>query len=512
MLSFATLLRFVLFRGGEMRSAKLCAALACAATLVSVTACSKGGSSSGGTGAIPVVPQSVAVASNGVHVQPVKSGYLRGDETGLRLWGAQPQDIQVSTGQPDTQQTIVVTSSDPAVLKVIPSERPGTFALQALTRPDPASKCGTCRVVTPGTVALSIVVTPPDGRVVKFSVPVRIDHKIIYISANPNPNPSIGGIDALLQYYDDNAAPSVIWDDFNLRNINSIYNVEGLAVGGDGTLYVANTGDLGSHGSVTEYPSGTANSVPAQTLNAPLLLAPQAVAVDASGNVFVADSSWHETLTRFPVGGDPVTLLNNWPAGSLLSGVAVDANGHLTVSMTDSGQYQSPGHTNVGALAVESSTFDTNASPILQINSTGSNGVNEPYGAAIDADGNLYVVNDYVSIVNGPPGPGPTHSTLTRYSHGLTNASQLPDATVSAGLAWPLSVAVDAAGTVYVANNTIPNGHTPGSMLVQTYAAGFASDAQPLSTINLSKSLSAPYTNALLNIQGIAVYPGPLQK
>jgi hypothetical protein len=307
-------------------------------------------------------------------------------------------------------------------------------------------------------------------------------------------------------------APSVIWDDFNLRNTNSIQNVEGLAVGSDGTLYVANTGDFGSAGAVTEYPSGTTNPVPVQRLTAPLLLAPQAVAVDASGNVYVADASAHETITRFPVGASPVTLLNNWPTGTGLTGIAADAKGNLTVTMSDTGFYHNPGHTNVGALAVESSTFDAHASPIVQINSTGSNGVNEPYGAAVDADGNLYVVNDYESIINGPPGPGPIYSTLTRYSHGLTNASQLPDATISEGLAWPLSVAVDAAGTVYVANNTLINGNTPGSMLVQTYKAEFSSSSKPLSTMNLSNLLPPSYASAYLNIQGIAVYPGPLQK
>lgn len=493
-----------------MRTANFSVAAWCAAILALLTSCGAGGGSSTAAGTLPFVPQSIAAQSTKLRVQPAKPGYLRGDEKGLRLWGERAQQILISTVPTHGGQTIAVTSSNTRVLKVAPTGTQGTFALQAVTRTDPVSQCVSCKVVTPGIVSLSVTVTSAGQPALKCSVPVRIDHKIAYVSMNPNPNPSIGGIDALLQYYDDNVAPSVIWDDFYLRNTNHITSVGGLAVGADGTLYVANVGN-GSPGTVTEYPSGSANPTPVKTLTAPLLVGPQAVAVDAPGNVYVVDA-YYESLTRFRVGASPVTLLNNWPSGSGISGVAVDADGDLTVALSDSGLYRNPGRTNVGTLAIVSATFGPHSHPIRQINSSGANGVNEPYGVAVADDANVYVVNDYVSIVNGPPGPGPIYSTLTRYSRGLTGTNTLPDATISAGLEWPLSVAVDTVGTVYVANNTPPSGQNPGCMYVVEYQAGFSNSSEPLLTLNLSRMLPPSYTSAYLNIQGVAVYPGPLQE
>ncbi|MDB5043727.1 MAG: pknD 5 [Candidatus Eremiobacteraeota bacterium] len=444
-------------------------------------------------------------------VAPVNAGYLRGDATGLRLWGEGAEPVLISSTSPVGGQTITVTSSDPKELKVTQSANGGTFILQAVTGADPSSKCPSCMVVTPAKV--SLLIGSSDHPLAISRVPVQIDHKIIYVSMNPNPNPSFGGIDALLQYYDDNGAPSVIWDDFSVRNSTSIFAVAGLAVGADGTLYVGNAGDIGSSGAVTEYPSGTTNPTPAKTLSSPLLVGPTAVAVDAHANVYAVDG-FYETLTRFQAGGLPVTLRNNWPSGSGLTGVAVDANGNLIVSMTDSFFYDSAASPNVGALAVMPGTFATTARPIFQINSSASNGVNQPYAVAVAPSGDLYVVNDYVSILNQYPGPGPTFSTLTRYAHGLVNSTTIPDATISAGLAWPLSVAVDIAGTVYLANNNIWTGatlHTQGSPVVITYPAKFTSNATPLSRMDVGATLPAAYKSAFLNIQGVAVYPGPLQ-
>jgi hypothetical protein len=445
-------------------------------------------------------------------VAPVNAGYLRGDATGLRLWGEGAEPVQISSTSPGGGQTITVTSSDPNKLKVTPSTNAGTFTLQAITGADPSSKCPSCLVVTPAKVSLLIGFSDHPGAISR--VPVQIDHKIVYVSMNPYPNPSIGGIDVLLQYYDDNAAPSVIWDDFSLRNTTSIFAVGGLAVGADGTLYVANVGDIGSSGAVTEYPSGTTNPTPAKTLSSPLLVGPRAVAVDARAIVYVADA-FNETLTRFQDGGLPVTLLNNFPSGSGVNGVAADANGNLTVSMRDDFLYDSVASPNVGALAVISGAFASHSQPSFLISSSASNGVNEPAAVASAPSGDVYVVNDYVSIIQQYPGPGPTFSTLTRYAHGIVDSTTVPDATISAGLAWPLSVALDIAGTVYVANNNIwtgPTHHTPGSPVVTTYPAKFTSNATPLSSVDVGATLPAAYKDAFLNIQGVAVYPGPLQK
>lgn len=466
-------------------------------------------------------PSSVGIAQPqaqiaALSVAPVAGGYLRGDSSGLRLWGAGGRQFDVvaldAAGNPLTGSAapkVTVTSASPQRLSVRPGDRPGRFRLQAAVAAQHGSACPACKVVTPGIVELDVVATPARGRGASLRVPVTVDHKIVYVSLNPFPNPSIGGSDAVVQYDDDNAAPSVIWDDFYLKNTSAIAAVGGLAVGAAGTLYVANLGS-GTPGTVTEYPSGATSPVPVKTLTAPKMMGPQAVAVDASGDVFVADN-FYETVTRFPAGGaKAVTLLNNWPAGAGLYGIAADRRGNLDLAMTDVGFYSPKTAPNVGTLAVMRAAFESHSTPVLQITSDAKNGVNEPYGVAVAADGTTYVVNDYVSIVEAPPGPGPVHSTLTRYANGLGSATVLPDATIDAGLAWPTSVAVDLAGTVYVGNNT-PAVSGPMPFYLREYPAHFASGAKPLANVDLTKGLPAAYASAYLNVQGIAVYPGPLQ-
>jgi sugar lactone lactonase YvrE len=314
----------------------------------------------------------------------------------------------------------------------------------------------------------------------------------------------------VLQYYDDNSKPSVIWDDIVRKNISSIPNVTGVAYGTDGTLYVSNSGVSGvSNGTVTEYPAPSTDPVPAKTLSSPNLKSAAGVAVDTSGNVYVADNGF-ETVSRFPTEGKPVTIVPGWSAGADVNGVAVDTQGHLYVAMTDVGNYQPSGkNKNVGTLAVLPTSFASDTTPKFSIESSASNGVNQPYGVAVGKYGAVFVVNDYVSIVQGPPGPGPIYSTLTRYETGIATSKARPDGTASAGLAWPLGVATDLAGNVYVANNTPPSASgQPGPYYLLEYPLTFvASGAEPASKLDLSAGLPSVYGPYYLNVQGIAVYP-----
>jgi hypothetical protein len=224
-------------------------------------------------GAIPGSPLKsvpfVATASATHHltVTPVRDGYLRGDASGLRLWGSHAWALNV--GAADGTAKITVTSENPAMLAVTPAGGRNRYALQARTAADASSACPKCRVVRAGRVDLRVSVSGTGQASQTYRVPVTIAHKVVAISLNPMPNPSIGGSDSVLQYYDDNASPSVIWDDFDVRNATSFPNVTGLAYGGDGTLYVANSGVAGySSGTVTEYAPGGTKPAPSKRLRA----------------------------------------------------------------------------------------------------------------------------------------------------------------------------------------------------------------------------------------------------
>ncbi len=457
---------------------------------------------------------------SGVQIAPVASGYLRGDASGLQLWGAAPRQLLVraldSSGKPVTGNqapAISILSKNPSRLAVTAGNLPGRFTLAAVTAAESTSACPACLVVRPGTAKLIVTLKPKAGRVQRVSVTVTVAHKIVAVSLNPEPNPSIGGSDAVMQYFDDNVKPSVIWDDIILHNATSFPNVTGVAFGSDGSLYIANSGLLGYAGGVTKYAAGSTNPTPSQLFTSPNMLSPAGVALDAKDNVYVADNGF-ETVTRFSKSGSAVTISPPWEAGADVTGVAVDTTrGELDVAMTGVGTYYPPGTVNVGRVVVLPLNFKKTTTALRQIDSTAKNGVNEPYGVAVDPLGQLFVVNDYVSIVQGPPGPGPEYSTLTRYAGGIVSSSTLPDATASARLVWPLAVTTDVAGTVYVANSTPPkNNGKPGKMYLAQYDGAFKSGAKPQLQIDLSAGMPAAYAPYLMNVEGVAVDPSPLRK
>jgi len=481
-------------------------AVVVALVVLCVAGCGSSGMVPGHAGGAPFT----AAAAGGLTVTPVRDGYLRGDAKGLALWGSRPWEIAVATG--DTAARVAVTSKNPAMLSVVPAGGRNRLVLQAQVVDDTSTTCAKCRIVKPGTVVLRIVVAAAGQPARTYHVPVTIAHKIIAVSLNPLPNPSLGSADAVLQYYDDNVSPSVVWDDIDLHNATSFPNVGGLAFGPDGALYVANSGVAGySNGTVTEYAPQSTKASPIKTFASSSLRSAAAVALDARGNLYVADNGF-ETVSRFPVKGAAVTWHPGWEAGAAVTGVAVDAaRGYLDVTMSCVGDYYPPHKTKVGRLTALPLNFTTSSAPLFTIDSNSKNGVNEPYGVAVDGTGRAFVVNDYVSIVEGPPGPGPEYSTLTTYGHGISSGTARPDATASRTLRWPLSVAADVAGNVYVANNTPPSqSGNPGTMWLVKYDGG---NLQKRSArIDLSAGMPADYGPYYLNIQGIAVEPSPLRR
>ena len=189
----------------------------------------------------------------------------------------------------------------------------------------------------------------------------------------------------------------------------------GLAVDSSGNVYVADS----AHSTIVveSYSNGTYT----QRTLAGGLLDPHGVAVDESGNVYIADSGNNRVLKETLSGGSYVEST----IGTGLSapyGLAVDAGGNLYIS--DAGSGYGNGRVLKETLSGGSYTQALVANFV------------DPFGIAVDASGNLYVADRGSNRVfkEAPAGEGYIQSLITN------------------NVIAPHGVIVDRQGNVYVAD------------------------------------------------------------
>jgi hypothetical protein len=291
---------------------------------------------------------------------------------------------------------------------------------------------------------------------------------------------------------------------------NSLDAPLGVAVDAGGNLYVADTfnsraleyntplttdttADLvfGQGGSFT---TNTQNKggVSANSLDVP-----EAVAIDSGGNLYVADTSnsrvleYDTPLTTdttadlvFGQGGSFTTNTaekGGLSANSLYApqGVALDASGNLYVADTANQrvlEYNTPLTTDTTADHVfgQEGSFTTNTA-----NSGGvsANSLSDPVGLAVDSGGNLYIADDQNNRVLEYKTPLPTNTTADIVLGQLDfihNGGNLTDAK---GLYVPLSAATDTSVTpnrFYIADSQ--NSRVLGYKDVTSFVNGSSAD------------------------------------
>ena len=271
---------------------------------------------------------------------------------------------------------------------------------------------------------------------------------------------------------------------------NSLDGPEGVALDASGDLYVADysnnrvleyntpltntTADLvfGQDGSFT---SNTANN---GGVSANSLYFPSGVALDASGNLYVADYSnnrvleYNSPLTTNDTTADLVfgqgsnftstTYNNGGESASSLSGpvgVALDASGNLYVADYLNSrvlEYNTPltaGNTTADLVFGQFGDF-TSASP--NDRGVSANSLDEPYGVAVDASGNLYVVDNGNNRVLEYNTPLTTDTTADRVLGQGDFSHNDPNFINASSLDIPYSVAIDSSVTpnrLYIADN-----------------------------------------------------------
>lgn len=223
--------------------------------------------------------------------------------------------------------------------------------------------------------------------------------------------------------------------------------------------------------SVTVYPtSATGNVAPIQVISGgmTLLKAPYGIAVDATGDIYVADylgtGSSSGAVEVYAPGSNGNVAPFEYISGSATgmsepAGVAINPlNGNIYV--LNDGNYSvtmyPPGSTG-------------NVAPIGTIAGSRTKLTGQTFGIAFDSSGNLYVSND--------------NATITVYAAGATGNVR-PIRTISGmrtKLTSPVNLALDPSGNIYAANQYPHTSHIFGS--ITAYAAGANRNAKPIQYI-----------------------------
>jgi sugar lactone lactonase YvrE len=192
---------------------------------------------------------------------------------------------------------------------------------------------------------------------------------------------------------------------------------------------------------------------------------PEGVAVDAAGDVFIADS-YNNRVVEVPAGGGGTQIT----VGSGLTGprsVTVDGAGDVFIA-------------------------DLGNSPVVKVPAGGGaqttvgNGLSDPYGVAVDAAGDVFIADtDNSRVVEVPAGGG-------------------VQTIVGSGLNRPFGVAVDGAGNVCIADNF--NNRVVEVQRPSPPALSFA--ATPVNSTSSDSPQSVTVDNignATLSLSGLAV-------
>ena len=269
----------------------------------------------------------------------------------------------------------------------------------------------------------------------------------------------------------------------------------GVAVDSSGNLYIADAGNQVirkvSSGTITTFAgnnkagagySGDGGAATSAQLNDPV-----GVALDSAGNVYIADAN--NNAIRKVSGG----TISTFPAGTLHhpDSIAIDPGGNLYVA--DTGGRRIVFFLSNGTATV----FAGNGSP--GFSGDGGLAVNaalyDPVGVALDSAGYVYIADTFNSRVRKV---SPNDGVITTIAgQGRTGYSGDGGPATSATLFFPHGVAVDLAGNVYISdqrNSAIRMLQVAAPLISANGVVNAASFAPPVSAGSLATVFAANIT------------------
>ena len=233
-----------------------------------------------------------------------------------------------------------------------------------------------------------------------------------------------------------------------LGDASPLVQPRGVAVDTSGNVYIGDSTGRRLYkvtpGGVRTIIAGTgvAGSLIAGTATSSPIRNADGIAVDSAGNVYFADNG-NSGVAKVTPGGVLSIVAGGGAIGSP-SDVAVDSTGNLYIADYENCViHKLPV---AGALTVVAGT-GTCGVPTPGVAT--SSMLNYPSGVAVDSAGNLYIADDYGHMVTKVTSGGVLSIFAGTGVEGFGTAGL---ATQSA-LSWPLGVAVDSAGNVYITTN-----------------------------------------------------------
>ena len=222
---------------------------------------------------------------------------------------------------------------------------------------------------------------------------------------------------------------------------------QSIALDGSGNVFVANAAGVSSAGvgSVSEltatssYATGFNFAPPGALFNAPI-----SIALDGSGNLFAANNgNTSGSVTE-------LTASSGYGAGANFNPISADISAPLSIALDGSGNVfvQNPG--NVSELTAASNYASGSTATAASFD--------QPTSLALDGSANLFVANSGNNSV----------SELTAASSYATGLNFAP---AGAAFGQPVSIAVDGSGNLFVANSG--NNSVSELTAASSYSTGF---------------------------------------